>query len=495
MPSFELPVIQEVDSTGELTFELDPLTRYNLKIYVNNAEVDCTVTLYDQKGQELAPFTLLAAAELILTRVNYNKIVFSDANAYAIYAVIQKVIYENLQEMNCVIPDISISAFQTGLAKTSQLPTALDINGNLNTNAQATISGDTVGLAKSTQLPNALSVGGQLVMQLANDAVGLFKPGNNVGTFAQSPITLATDSVGLFKSGQTIGQSPITLQTDNVGVFKAGQNVGTFAQSPITLATDSVGLAKTGQLPSALDASGLLKSGIWQGANQALINASGYLSHILQTDNVGLFKAGQAIGTFAQSPITLATDSVGLFKPNQNIGGIVSAITSRSTTAAGYQESVLYLNESSIGIFLSGSSSDSSANYKIGANSATFTLTFSLPQASAATFNGQFLVKLALYTDATAIITLVSGTTTFTAKGTTAGTIATYALASNWTTGNNANGVDQFLTIFAKTSSPVTLNAGDTLEIVLVLDISLNAAANTWLDCLNGVSYVLLPLV
>jgi len=62
---------------------------------------------------------------------------------------------------------------------------------------------------------------------------------------------------------------------------------------------------------------------------------------------------------------TLVEDFIGLFKQNQNIGSIVSPVTSRVKTFAGYQESAMYLNYANGSNFLSGSSSDSGNNEEI----------------------------------------------------------------------------------------------------------------------------------
>jgi hypothetical protein len=85
---------------------------------------------------------------------------------------------------------------------------------------------------------------------------------------------------------------------------------------------DNVGLTKSTQLPANLDGSGYMKTHeqgtantdigqsssyakdatltggaiktkVWDGTNQVVVSSSGYLHHILETDNVGLAKTGQ----------------------------------------------------------------------------------------------------------------------------------------------------------------------------------------------------------
>src|SRR5579875_300779 len=108
------------------------------------------------------------------------------------------------------------------------------------------------------------------VHAIGADYVGLFKSGQNIGTFQQSPITLETDNVGIAKSSQLPsaltggGNFKISHQEDPNGFFTQIKNIALDASNFIkmNLQTDGVGLAKQSQLPSALSSNGNLKLAI-----------------------------------------------------------------------------------------------------------------------------------------------------------------------------------------------------------------------------------------
>ena len=90
------------------------------------------------------------------------------------------------------------------------------------------------------------------------------------------------------------------IGADYVGLFKAGQNIGTFSQSPITVETDNVGLTKASQLPGSLTGSGNFKisheedpNGFFTQIKNMALDASNFIKMNLQTDGVGLAKQSQ----------------------------------------------------------------------------------------------------------------------------------------------------------------------------------------------------------
>jgi len=128
-------------------------------------------------------------------------------------------------------------------------------------------------------------------------------------------------------------------------------------------------------------------------------------------------------------------------------------------------------------------------------NSFTVSLTYSLSQVQATTFNGQQVLKFGIFPDQG--ITFNISSISIVTKGTTAGTIRSATPPNQNGVGGVANS-DVFVTDAGSVNlgNPITLNAGDTFQIVLSFTISgASGAGNIWLDNLNGVSYIVVPLV
>ena len=563
MAIFNLPNIQVVSSSGEINFTLDPLVRYNVKVYLNNSSVNCMITLYDNTGAKLQPFTVLAASEIAFSRVDYQKILFSDTNTYNIYYIVQKVQYESEQDMNCVIPDVSLSVFQAGLAQdtsVTQVKTALG------------------SPLQDIKIPSPLELdsGGAIYHVLKTDLVGLFKAGQAI---AQSPFTLATDAVGLLKDTkipQALGfdtngnllqslnadpQSFFTkiknlaldgtnnllqaLNADNVGLFRQNQNIGQIV-SPITARSMIAAGYQESVLYFNYGTSGDFMSGSSADSSNNQLIADATISNVLNTttgtfgqttvfirfqipastngayiystaangnsghseriaiysDNAGsIGTLLKDFGTFNAFPAIindtttlLAAGSYYWLAFSQSVSNELYYASTGGTNNVAYSTTSYYNSGFPSTLTPTGSSTTGTITTNTTLNLVfNVSLTYSLLEVGSTTFNGQQILHVALFNDTSQSNASIKSIN-FTTKGATAGTIRTATLSNQSNIALSAL-VDIFLADAGNVNSgnPITLNAGDTFEVLITLTLIGNAG-HFYIDNLNGVSYVVMPL-
>ena len=339
------------------TFDLSlssPLVRAIIIIAIPYQSPNNTITVTAQDGSTAWNTTVQNPTLIRLSLVNYNQIKFSESNSALNYPIdiwFSYAIFDNEADIQEVAPSIDIQGIPSN---------------------NITITGNTAGLATNATVQDVVTTLGTPAQDSTVSSVK-----TALGSPAQDS-TVSSINTTLGSPAQDSSVQSVKTNTANIGTpaqtSQLPSSLSTNGNLKQSLEEDLVGLAKELQLPSSLDANGNLKSGSVLTSDLIGLlkdskipsaiqqDSNGALYHVLKTDLVGLFKQGQNIGTFSQSPITLQTDNIGLFKPNQNIGQIVTPVIARTTIAAGYQESALYLNNGSNGLFMSGSSADSSNN-------------------------------------------------------------------------------------------------------------------------------------
>ena len=172
-------------------------------------------------------------------------------------------------------------------------------------------------------------------------------------------------------------------------------------------------------------------------------------------------------------------------------GNILSQYGTTGTGKVGYNGSSYYSSgfpsTAPALTFVTGGISGLALNY---GDNITMHLQFSLGQASTTQYNGQQVFKFGLYAQNTNTYFALHGIT-LTTEGNTAGHIRVSTPADAYGLGGQVN-TDGFLSDAGATLN-TTLNAGDTLLVVIDCQV-LADTDSLYLDCINGVSYVVFPL-
>jgi hypothetical protein len=188
------------------------------------------------------------------------------------------------------------------------------------------------------------------------------------------------------------------------------------------------------------------------------------------------------------------SDSLPNAQYDSHAGGIVTGHAAGDYTASGFPSTNSFLTTNNNYNGINAGTGFTIVTLSLPSSS-NIDLKFDISQASAVTFSGQQVLKFGVFVDHNVTVKVTS--ITLTTRGLTAGTIRSNSPADTQTSGT-AN-VDLFISDAGdvNSGSPISLNTGDTFEVELQFTLAAGSvtAVKVYLDNLNGVSYVILPLV
>jgi hypothetical protein len=320
--TYEFPKVVTLSSTDKKSFELNPYSRYNFKIYINNPKVNNTITFYDSGGNALDPINATSDTEIVVRYGYYQRVEFSDSNSYTIKMIVQKLVFSSPEEASCCPPQVDISASQAGVARADQFIqdavgnlqinlAAISTTANLNVNIAAWNVG-TISVNIAAQSVGNLAVNLAAISTTTNLNVNIAAQSGNINVnLAASSITLNVQGTIAVTLGTTTYQSiPISIvgqQIGNLAVNIAAQSVGNLA---VNIAAQSVGnlnvniAAQSGNINVNLAASAIT------------LNVQGTIAVTLGTttyQSIPISIVGQQIGNLA---IDIKAQSVGNLNVN-----------------------------------------------------------------------------------------------------------------------------------------------------------------------------------